>query len=798
MWALLDDDPVEFQEGNLSWYDSRTHETRGKGTGDDRLLTVTGATYQEALRKFQDLAVEWRFGDGQPMVPPTKDLVDKMLEGTDRHRDDMFGGLKMGGGLLSVETVAINAVMAGCKPEHMPVLVGIAQALAMGWDEDGTQWHIMTTGASGSALLAVVSGPIAKAIGMENEMGFSGAGNGVNNALARAFRLFYLNIAFNDVMSVDTQGYGNRPNDYLMMVVPENYDVVRELGWETHGEYMGMGADSSTVTITQATTTNYLTAANNDTNWSAVNLSTLNKPTHAVGSPNAANDSMQVTFVSPAHAYAMKHGLGASTANATKSAWAVGTFLARTTGTRADEDINIRRGSLFVVGPDNGSTFSFNSGGSLYKGGVHNTVLLSGSKASPGRTSPGAPANVNVVINEAERSAVMTWDPPVFTGGGTIERYEVFMYHGGVMIQLDPQLACGHSHHVYECVAACANVREYTFENLAPGEQYHFRVRAISNVVNAVYFTNRAINTHWGGSGAAGTGQLWLDLLRMRGLGAWGRAINPVRSAEVGFSVYSHALPGRARVPEVTQALQELINHANKPTTTYIVRLPQNVPFSDHGNTRTLVPSDTEFYALPILRHRPGGDEAPFRIIVPKIDNGEVLVRSNPLPRGTLIRSLVSMHAGSNMVLVVNPDAGYVLVDDTLVVNDTEGNPLAGTPVIVGGTATAPTYTFEMPAEDIIITAKFRFPITSLNIGTAQGAPAPALVTVARNRTVQFSLILNDNATPDYVVWSTSNAGLATVDADGLVTIKNMVGTVTLTATDPHSGIANSIILRIS
>jgi len=90
--------------------------------------------------------------------------------------------------------------------------------------------------------------------------------------------------------------------------------------------------------------------------------------------------------------------------------------------------------------------------------------------------------------------------------------------------------------------------------------------------------------------------------------------------------------------------------------------------------------------------------------------------------------------------------------------------------------------------------------IRTMGIASATGAPTTALVTVGRNRTVQFGVALDadqrDLATR--VNWTTSNANLATVDDNGLVTIKNMVGTVTLTATDPLGGVTNSIILRIS
>ena len=714
MKGLLEDEPEEYKEGNLSWYYEPALLPAGKGTGEDRILSVSGATYEEAYRNFLALAEEMGFNDGMSLVIPTRELVEEMLEGTDRDRDDMFGGLKMRGGVISVETIAINAVLAGCKPEHMPVLVAIAQGLAMGWEEDGTQWHVMTTASTGSALIAVVSGDIVNEIGMEIEPGFAGAGNGVNNTLARAFRMFYTNIALNHVQWIDTQGYGNRPNDYLMMVVPENVDATRELGWKTHAEYMGFPAGSSSVTITQASTTNYLTATNADTNWSGTNMSTVNRAaaTGTAGSSGWYSDNFQLAFYSPAHAWAIKNGIGASAARATKDEWARPEGVNPVIATQKFYDpdnlgvgINADQNWPIVVGASNSATFSFNPGGATYKAGINNTVLISGSKESPGRGSPSAPTNVKVDIDQAARTAKLTWGVPTYLGGGEIRGYEVFMLNGADLIKMDPIRVPGG-----------ADARSYTFEGLAPGEQYHFRVRAMNDVVNAIYPINRGIQTDWGGLGA-GTGQHWYDFDRITGIGAWGRVKNEARSAEVGHAVYSHVLPGRIRVPEITDALQNLIAHQQKESTDYLVRLPQNTPFSDH------LDPDAKFLKVGAedpsnyLRLRPGGDEQPFKLIFDDIENGTVSfptqangnVALDTLSGGTLLRGTISQtslrtaHAGTTVNIIVTPAIGYELVSITI----------NGIPAAVGGTATAATHSFVMPNADAKISTEFA-PITPI------------------------------------------------------------------------------------
>ncbi|MDR0490671.1 MAG: fibronectin type III domain-containing protein, partial [Oscillospiraceae bacterium] len=720
LWGLLDEDPAEYREGSLPWYYEPALLPAGKGTGEDRILKVNGATYEAAYREFLQVADEMGFNDGMSLVIPTRDRVEAMLAGTDRDRDDMFGGIKMRGGVISVETIAINAVMAGCKPEHMPVLIAIAQALAMGWEEDGTQWHVMTTGSSGSALIALVSGPVVEEIGMEMTMGFAGAGNGVNNTLARAFRMFYSNIALNKVEWIDTQGYGNRPNDYLMMVVPENVAATRELGWKTHAEHMGFPNGSSSVTITQASTTNYLTANNADTNWSGTNMSTLNRIT------GQYNDNFQLAIYSPAHAWAIKNGIGASAARATKEEWAkTGTPVASSPVIYDPDNlgagINADQNWPVVVGADNSATFSFNPGGALYKGGINNTVLLSGSRAVPGRGSPGAPNNVQVNLNTAARTATLTWDPPTYLGGGTIRGYEVFMLNGADLIKMDPIRVPGG-----------AAARSYTFENLAPGEQYHFRVRAMNTVVNAIYTINRGVQTDWGGMGSH-TGQHWLDFDRITGIGAWGRAKSAERSAIAGHAVYSHSMPGRVRVPEVTEALRNLIAHQAKESTDYLVRIPQNPPFSEH-----LAPN-AKFIQIGAddpansLRSRPGGDEQPFKLIFDEIENGSVTfpaqangnVALTALSGGTLLRgsisqaSLRTVHRGTTVNLVVTADSGYELVPGSLKIN--------GVPATVGGTVAAASHSFVMPGADAKITAEFRHPLV-----TSMVIDSPAMLSISR------------------------------------------------------------------
>jgi len=820
LWALTVDDPAPFYGEDKSWY----YDPGLQWSSRARTLTATGATYEEAILDFQRQAEEWRFGDGLPLIPPTPELVDWMLTGTTRDRNDMLGKIAMANGNVTVETVAVNAVMVGAKPEHLPVLIAAAESLGRGGlEEYGFWWHPMTTGGGASSIGFVVSGPITKEIGMENEIGMLDAGNSVNNTLSRAFRVFYQNIAHNYSMQVDTSGRAGRINDVFLGVFPENWDALQELGWESLTNVLGWGANDSSVTIFQNTNVQlFSSVTNSEANWAAT-LSTLNRPT-------AAPPTLSV--FSPAHAAHMKEYENMGTKLDLVRAWIGATTIAPAIvyGAREGEAFPNRAvtpvvGGQYtsrttypvVAGPPSGSTYSF-APSQMYQTGIVTSTLIGagGSAASTtarnSNSSPSAPTNIQVSINEAARTATITWEPPTWIGGAgaVIERYQVYMYDGGVLVRFDPI-----------DVPGGAAARSFTFENLAPGEQYNFRVRAVNNIVSSIYYINRWPMAHIGGAsiGSPITSMStppdqWLPLDKIRGLGAWGRAACADRTAYANAidglaaanarPIYSHTLPGRIRVGEIMSAMQNLERH--QYYTRYNVRLPANLPFEVRQDIKYLSSNTFEYY-------RPGGDSDP-RVSKPVITYPDSIIGWDAVAGATGYFVYIFDEDP-----VLNPAAAPLarrLVTTTLEfdINDETFEPgeywlgvqalrqTAQVNMTNSATGTADWWTVPITSQDsraafadgaFILFA----PVTSMQITTATGAPAPALVTVARNRTVQFGISLNQWASEEGIVWTTSNAGLATVDADGLVTIKNMVGTVTLTVTAP-SGVSNSIVLRIS
>src|SRR4029077_781636 len=126
-----------------------------------------------------------------PIVPPTLERVEAMLEAIGAGDPALLiGYLAARGRGVSLEQAAINAVMAGCRPEYFPVVVAALEAM---FDSD-FNLHTVLTSTGGAALCTVVSGSIAEEIGMNARHGALGSGNRANATIGRAIRLVAMNV----------------------------------------------------------------------------------------------------------------------------------------------------------------------------------------------------------------------------------------------------------------------------------------------------------------------------------------------------------------------------------------------------------------------------------------------------------------------------------------------------------------------------------------------------------------------------------------------------------------------------
>ena len=130
------------------------------------------------------------WSDGLPVVPPTDDRILRMLAGTTRKPDEIVGNVPPNLAPCTIEKVAINAVMAGCKPEYLPVVLA---ALEAALEPIATMHGLLCTTCSGGPIL-IVNGLISRAIGMNSGINALGQGNRANATIGRALNLIIRNV----------------------------------------------------------------------------------------------------------------------------------------------------------------------------------------------------------------------------------------------------------------------------------------------------------------------------------------------------------------------------------------------------------------------------------------------------------------------------------------------------------------------------------------------------------------------------------------------------------------------------
>ena len=186
---------------------------------------------------------ERNWSDGLPIVPPTQERVARMLEGTTRQRDDVIAALAPGFGAASVGHIAVNAVMAGCEPVYLPVLVAAVEAVAA--PEFNLQAIQATT--NPVAIWIIVNGPAAQALGVNATFNCIGEGAWANATIGRALRLVLRNIggALPGEMDRATQG---QPGKYTFCCA-ENEAASP---WAPLHVERGFARDASTVTVVGA------------------------------------------------------------------------------------------------------------------------------------------------------------------------------------------------------------------------------------------------------------------------------------------------------------------------------------------------------------------------------------------------------------------------------------------------------------------------------------------------------------------------------------------------------------------
>lgn len=185
-------------------------------------------------------SIEHGAGDGLPIVAPTPERVERMIAAGPYSADHVLGVLPPRWGPATVEKVAANAVMAGCKPEYFSVVLAAVQAMS----DPALDLEGISTSTGPHALMVMISGPICDRIGVNYGYGALGPGTRANATIGRAVALVHRNIAGCLPGQVSMSSHG-QPGRYTFCF-GENEPATP---WPNYREEMGISKSDSCVTV---------------------------------------------------------------------------------------------------------------------------------------------------------------------------------------------------------------------------------------------------------------------------------------------------------------------------------------------------------------------------------------------------------------------------------------------------------------------------------------------------------------------------------------------------------------------
>lgn len=196
-----------------------------------------------SLEAIHDFFETQGWTDGLPFIPPTEERVEQMLRYVDRDRDEVIARLAPRQGEATVQRIAINAVMAGCRPEYMPVLIAAVAAIA---DEAFSLNGIQSTTHPCAAFI-LVNGPISREIDVNSGYNCFGPGWRANSTIGRALRLVMWNVGGGIPGSGDRSTQGTPAKFSFCIAEHEEANP-----WEPLHVELGYALGDSTVTVMAA------------------------------------------------------------------------------------------------------------------------------------------------------------------------------------------------------------------------------------------------------------------------------------------------------------------------------------------------------------------------------------------------------------------------------------------------------------------------------------------------------------------------------------------------------------------
>ncbi len=201
---------------------------------------IFSGTFEEVNKYFY----KYEYSDGMPIVPPTLEKVDEFLKFTDRKPEEILGVIRPDSREATVWNVAVNGVLCGCRPEYMPVLITIVEAML---DPAFQQEHLGHS--PGMEELIIINGSIIKELEFNCTQGVFRPGPMANTTIGRFWRMYLRNCARFLPHKADQSTFG----DGFRNVLAENEDYAQLVGWETHGQDAGFEFGENVITITSCT-----------------------------------------------------------------------------------------------------------------------------------------------------------------------------------------------------------------------------------------------------------------------------------------------------------------------------------------------------------------------------------------------------------------------------------------------------------------------------------------------------------------------------------------------------------------
>ena len=200
--------------------------------------------FEGSYDDIQEYFLEKEWSEGLPIVPPTVQRVERFLRFTERPAGEVLGRLLPENREATVWNVAVNGVLSGCRPEYMPILIALTEAMA---DPTFGVEHLGHT--PGTETLIVLNGSISKQLRFNCTQGALRPGFQANTSVGRFWRMMLRNVAGYLPHKTDKGCFGGN----FRIVLAENEEAVAHFGWEPLSVDLGFEAGENLVTISSCT-----------------------------------------------------------------------------------------------------------------------------------------------------------------------------------------------------------------------------------------------------------------------------------------------------------------------------------------------------------------------------------------------------------------------------------------------------------------------------------------------------------------------------------------------------------------